>query len=428
MLQTLFHIPREAFGYPLFGFGLLFWVWAIVAGVFLAVMIARRGFDSETRGYLPIIALFGVAIAFVIPAIIGPEGLPVRGYGTMLVVAILGSVGLGVYRAHRAGVHPEVILSMAFWAFLGGILGARIFYVVEYWDDFEGATLGQLLFAIVNLTEGGLVVYGALIGGALAVIAFVIKHRLPALAIGDLIAPSVALGLGLGRIGCFMNGCCFGGACDLPWAVRFPSPTPPFQRQVERGELFVHGLKLPPTREQPAIIEAVEPESAASQSLAAGDRIIGINGEKVDSGADALGALFRAKPGQLLEVRVAGKPPIKWTLPTQPELSHPIHPTQLYSAIDGLLLCGFLLVIYPFRRRDGEVLAWLMTLHPISRFLLEVVRVDEPGVFGTSLSIGQVVSLVMLAGAACMWAYLYRQPLGTRLPVTDSKSPVLAIG
>lgn len=421
MLQTLFHIPREVFGLPLFGFGVLLVLWLIGSAILLLVRVRRHGWDAETRGYLPIILIFAAAIAFVAPAIIAPEGLPIRGYGTMLVVAIVSSVALGVYRAQRVGIHPEMILSMAFWAFLGGILGARIFYVVEYWREFDQASLTQRLFAIANLTQGGLVVYGALIGGALAVILFVIKYRLPPLAIGDLVAPSVALGLGLGRIGCFLNGCCFGGPSDLPWAVRFPAPSPPYQRQVERGELFVHGIKLPTQPDLPAEILEVEPESpAALQGLRAGDRLLRINDMRVTSGAQALGLLISIAPGEQLVLEVADKPDVAWTLPAVAERGRPIHPTQLYSAVDGVVLCFFLLAIYPFRRRDGEVLAWLMTLHPISRFLLEVVRVDEPGVYGTALSIGQVVSLILLAGAVIMWAYLLIRPKGTVLPPVAS--------
>jgi phosphatidylglycerol:prolipoprotein diacylglycerol transferase len=252
---------------------------------------------------------------------------------------------------------------------------------------------------------------------------FVIKYKLPPLAIGDVVAPSVAIGLGLGRIGCFLNGCCFGGPTDLPWAVRFPAPSPPFQRQVERGEIFVHGLKLSPRADVPADIVEVERGSAASEhGLAAGARIVAINGRRVDSGAAALSALFSIRPGEELELDFASRPPVAWTLPAAVELSRPIHPTQLYSAVDGIVLCFFLLAIYPFRRRDGEVLAWMMTLHPISRFLLEVVRVDEPGVFGTSLSIGQVVSLALLVGAAIMWAYLLTRPKGTVLPTSTTLS------
>ena len=68
-------------------------------------------------------------------------------------------------------------------------------------------------------------------------------------------------------------------------------------------------------------------------------------------------------------------------------------PTQLYAAIDAGLLALVLWFYYPFRRRDGEVFALLITLHPISRFFLEMIRSDEPGQFGTGLTISQWLSL-----------------------------------
>ena len=64
-----------------------------------------------------------------------------------------------------------------------------------------------------------------------------------------------------------------------------------------------------------------------------------------------------------------------------PGRSLPIHPTQLYSALDAALMALILWFAYPFRRRDGEIFALLITIYPITRFLLEVVRSDEPGQF-----------------------------------------------
>ena len=106
-------------------------------------------------------------------------------------------------------------------------------------------------------------------------------------------------------------------------------------------------------------------------------------------------------------IRVAGDPkPKTWVLAGPATGSRPVHPTQLYSFIDSLLLCLFLLAYYPFRTRDGEVTALTMTLHPISRFLIEIIRVDEQPVFGTPWSISQNISLLILAGAVCLWIYV----------------------
>ena len=105
--------------------------------------------------------------------------------------------------------------------------------------------------------------------------------------------------------------------------------------------------------------------------------------------------------------------------PDWPGRSLPIHPTQLYAALDAGLLALVLWLAYPFRRRDGEIFAVLITVHPISRFLLEMIRSDEPGQFGTTLTISQWISLAFLVLAAGFWYYVEKQPRGSALPRSD---------
>ena len=165
---------------------------------------------TEVLGSLPVLLLLGAAIVF-LPRVF-PEGLPVRGYGLMLLVGITSGVGMAMYRARQGGLDPEIILSLAIWLVVCGVVGARLFYVTEYWDEsFAGKSPRDTLLEIANIPEGGLVIYGGLIGAAFGFVVFVIKHRLPLLAMADLIAPSMAIGLAFGRIGCFLNGCCYGG-------------------------------------------------------------------------------------------------------------------------------------------------------------------------------------------------------------------------
>ena len=91
-----------------------------------------------------------------------------------------------------------------------------------------------------------------------------------------------------------------------------------------------------------------------------------------------------------------------------PARSLPVHPTQLYSAIDAALLCFVLLAFEPWRRWDGQTLALLFTLHPIARFLVEAIRTDEPKKFW-GMSISQVVSLLTLMLAGVLWGYVWRR-------------------
>ena len=88
----------------------------------------------------------------------------------------------------------------------------------------------------------------------------------------------------------------------------------------------------------------------------------------------------------------------------------PIHPTQLYAALDAAILAALTIAFTPFIRRNGEVFALVLTLHPISRILLEEIRIDEPPALGTPLSISQLMSVVILGCALVFWWWLSTQP------------------
>ncbi|HVC97008.1 MAG TPA: prolipoprotein diacylglyceryl transferase family protein [Pirellulales bacterium] len=430
MLQTLVHIPHPYSGQPIFGFGWALAVWAVFTTVLLTVLVWRRGFDAEVRAYLPLLAMIGLVIWLVLPLLCDGEGLPIRGYGVMLLAGVTSGVGLAAYRARRMGLDPDMIVSLAFWVFIAGIFGARLFYIVEYWPDFQKDTVGESFLEMLTFTKGGLVVFGAAIGAGAALVAFTRRHRLPGLALADLIAPSVMLGLALGRVGCFCNGCCWGGTCDLPWAVEFPFRSPPHVREVEKAEIYLHGLKFESKDDArqaivEPIIKSIEPGSAAEQAgLRAGDRIVRIYGPgleeplEIKSADDAEHALLAIDgAGRRIEFFTADSDaPRVMTLRGAPEHSLAIHPAQIYAAIDAALLCLFLLAYYPHRRHDGEVFALMVTIHPISRYVQEIIRTDESGVFGTGLSISQNLSLLMLLGAAGLWYHLSKRPRGSVWP------------
>ncbi len=428
MRQTLFFIPDEVFGLPVFGFGLLLAVFALVAGIFTVDKIRRQGFNADTQSSLLFYALIGAAIAFVLPRIAEPgHGLPIRGYGVMLMLAVVLSIALALVRARQVGADPDMLLSLAIWVFVAGLVGARALYVAEYWRDFQRPTVGATIGAVLNVTKGGLVVYGGLIGAALAFVWRVYRCRLPALALADVVVASLALGQGIGRVGCLLNGCCYGGACEAPLpSITFPWGSPAHVRQVQTGKLFLHGLKLPLDTLAAPVIQDVAPGSPAEKAgLKAGERVVAVSGKPDAEGRDffqplpttgkALDALFsvdgETNHDYLSIITSDGTTHRVGSVdPNALPRSVPVHPTQIYSAINGLVVCLFLWFVFPFRRRDGEVLAWGLTVFPITRFLMEWVRTDEPQNFLFGMTISQTISVGLLTLAVGLWLYLLAKP------------------
>jgi phosphatidylglycerol:prolipoprotein diacylglycerol transferase len=286
-------------------------------------------------------------VLFVIPGV----HLPVYGYGLMLFFAFLGGMNLAAWRARKDKLDPEVIYDLSLWIFVGGLVGARLFYVWQYW----GVRV-RTFWEIFKVWEGGIVFYGSVMGGLLAFLVYWRLRRFPMRPTLDALAPALTLGIALGRIGCFLNGCCYGDRCDLPWAVRFPGPrgaiggSPPWADQVR------HKL--------------LDPAAA-------------------------------------------------WSLP--------VHPTQLYSSLDGFVLLALLMAYHPLRRRDGEVMALLMVTYPVSRFLIEHLRNDE-GTFFAGMTISQNVSILLLACGVAYWAYLARQPKERYADTHDEPQLAQAVG
>ncbi len=411
MYSELFRIPIEWAGIPIFGVGVLLAAWLVGGGVWLVVLGRREGGSSEALSYLPGLLIGAVAIG-ALPRLF-PEGLPIRGYGVMVLSGSVAGLSLAAHRARQMKLDPEMIFSLAFGMFVCGILGARLFYVIEYWQSrFQFDTWRETLLATAKFTEGGLVVYGALIGATLSFVWFVRRHRLPPLALADLIAPSLLVGLAFGRVGCLLNGCCYGGETEVPWAVSFPQESPAYMDQVGAGRFF--GLRLAEkTGNEPQLVvsEVEENSIAARAGLTAGEKLASINGRQVQNLAEAQNAIVIASLDRVpLRLETAAGETFKLASVELPARSRPVHPTQVYSVINAALLAWVLWSFFSFRRRDGEVAALMLTVYPISRFLLEMIRIDESGVFGTGLSISQNISIAIFLATMGLWVYLQRQP------------------
>lgn len=547
MRPTLLFIPNDWLGIPVFtadgrfGFGLVLGAVVLCGAILLYARWRRHGWSQPTRSLLTVLGFVVAAVVFVLPHILveehGALGLAIRGYGALVVLALVAAVAVGLYRARRLGINADMLMVLSLWMFLAGIVGARTLYVWEYWDNYRAqGSLGQVIASVLNVTQGGLVVYGGFLGAAAAFALFVWRHGLPALPLVDLLAPSLMLAQGIGRLGCFLNGCCYGGLCDVPHlAVQFPWGSPPHVRQAERGQVPLHGLRLRGESAGPGqlalatTLEDVDPASAAYQAgLRPGDRIAAVGRPWIDQAArlpgqpdphppDALlvlvprgwivlgtlrvddfdfrdgravlkpaaqqwvrqiiaqdtpqrRLLFVERPpamadvaryvqavqeaaaqalpqdarlevfdayselGSALRVLIDadGTPRRDWVLVLragsfQPVLfrvetplprSLGVHPTQLYSALDGLLIFFFLWCYFPLRRRDGEVAAWLLTIAPATRFLMEFVRTDEPAMLW-GLTLSQLIGLGLLLGGVVLWVVVLRRPKGALFQPAD---------
>jgi phosphatidylglycerol---prolipoprotein diacylglyceryl transferase len=167
--------------------------------------------------------------------------LPIRWYGVMMALGFFFGLWTATRRARRANVSPEIVADVTLWLMFGSIIGARFVYVTTYWKQ-EFAS--QPFSEIFMVQHGGLVFYGGLIGATVAGIGYLLWKKQPIWKIADVLAPSVALGSVFGRIGCLMNGCCYGYKCDLPWAIHFPKDHSTLGAAVHPTQLYDAGLNL----------------------------------------------------------------------------------------------------------------------------------------------------------------------------------------
>jgi phosphatidylglycerol:prolipoprotein diacylglycerol transferase len=143
----------------------------------------------------------------------------VHWYGILVAMGFLAGLWTASRRGAKSGISGEKIVDLGPWLIVGAIIGARTLYVMSYWREQFAANPFPEIFMVQH---GGLVFYGGLIGATLAGIIYIRLKKLPMWKVADIMAPSIALGYVFGRIGCLMNGCCYGRACQFPWAITFP--------------------------------------------------------------------------------------------------------------------------------------------------------------------------------------------------------------
>ena len=435
MRQTLCYIPETLFGFPLFG-----WGWGLGL-LFVAVLFShicqyvKHRKIKDLGSSLVLLGIAGGALVFIVPNLAVPgHGIPIRGYGFCLLVAILAALGLTLYLAKRNNISTDKVFSLSFWAVVSGIGGARLFYVTEYWREtlhFDSSgflLLHESLFSIFNFADGGLVVFGSILGGIAGSLIFMIRNGMPVLRTFDIMAPAMILGSAIGRIGCLLNGCCFGGVTDVSWGIVFPPGSPAHVHQVAHSEVFHYGLKFDAVNidgQTMLSIAAVQPNSEAEAMGVKPNMVLRYVSGKQEGQpmawqprtcwevAALLVDLQRTVPDEKVQFDLAvDSEMMSYRLSPGSAEVLPVHPTQIYSSILALLLCGTLLFLRKlrfYRQHSGLVFASYMILYSAGRFMIETIRTDEDSFFGTGLTVSQNVCLVFSLAGIVLFLYLCRK-------------------
>lgn len=248
-------------------------------------------------------------------------GMPLYAYGMMLGLSFILGCWITLVLSSRDGFDRRVVRLILASAVAGAIIGARLVFVTA------NLSMIHSVADLFRITSGGLVAQGGMLGGIVGALVACRACRVDFWSFSDHAAPTLALGLALTRIGCFLNGCCFGRVTDSCLGVTFPLGSPAYEHHLEEGLLSV----------------------GAGTSL-------------------------------------------------------PVHATQLYSSVNGLLGLVLLLWVYRNRRFAGQVLLTFLIWYGVTRCVLELFRDDPQRGTVFALSTSQFTSLLaVVVGIGLYW-------------------------
>jgi len=364
--------------------------------------------------------------------------LRIYGYGLMLVLGFLSGIYLARRRARRAGENPDDVTHVGLLALVGGIVGSRGAYIIQHWND-QFADAPNKLGAILNVTSGGLIYYGGLVMGAVLVLAFLWAKRLPVRRYLDIVAVSLMVGLAFGRAGCLLNGCCYGGPCDHDWALgmRFPmfstplvnvsdeagpfspnteSPSPVYAKQVHEGHLhpdprlrFDAGGNVLPPRALHGALDRDQLDVLLGDSEGARKEFVAAAGP--DEMMDREDWRRARQSGPFLRGSEVWDEAIGlFDEDHDGELCFDEAWKYLAHRREGLLAV-LLTLFHRIRRREGHVFALMVILYPITRFVLEAIRDDNPhNLMQGILTHNQYTSLALAAVGVIMYVAFWKLP------------------
>jgi phosphatidylglycerol:prolipoprotein diacylglycerol transferase len=172
----------------------------------------------------------------VFPELLQLGPIHIRAYGAMLALAFLVGTFLALREARRLKLDEDRLVTVILVALVAGVLGARVLYVFEHIDQFQREWTG-----VLALWQGGLTLYGGIAAGTLAGLLAARRLGQPIWVVADALTPSLALGTMFGRVGCFLNGCCYGRPTGNSWGVTFPGDS---YAGLEFGNAPLHPSQL----------------------------------------------------------------------------------------------------------------------------------------------------------------------------------------
>jgi len=319
---------------------------------------------------------------------------PVYGYGVMLVLGLICGMYLAQYLARRSGLDPEVFANAAILALIFGVGGARLSHVLENFDHYTNPTLSvwQNFYNAINIRQGGLTYYGGFMLATPALILYGLIKKVPLRLGMDIIAPCLMIGLGFGRIGCYVNGCCYGAECSLPWAVQFPYYSDAYVTEFDQN-MLKQPVPRALIRDGTAIADYMDRHHLKELAEPIGPEVfrnrdwVGALKDNGDVASEGLQSIANAQH------------------------ANPVHPAEIYSSIVAFSIALFLLAYFTIPHTAGRVFAAMMFIEGVFRYLLEILRV-EPAVIGHGTpylrglppqSFSMVVSFFLVIGGALLW-------------------------
>jgi len=143
--------------------------------------------------------------------------LEIRWYGIMVVLAVIAILAISLVEAKRLRISEEDVYNIAIWAIISGVIFSRVIHVIDRWDYYAMHPAQIVGFE-------GVAVYGAVIGVLLAIVVYCLIKKLSIWQIGDMVAPGALVGMAIGRVGCVLNGCCYGLPSDAFCSLIYTNP------------------------------------------------------------------------------------------------------------------------------------------------------------------------------------------------------------